>query len=178
MYPRGGVLATTARIARPEDSVTAYGWKALAGSAIGYSMDGFDLLIVSFMLTAISTDLGLTSTKAGSLITWTLMGAVAGGLIFGSMSDHFGRIRVLTWTILVFAIFTGFCSFARGYWDLAAYRTLAGLGLGGEFGIGMALAAEAWPPSRRARVSCYVALGWQAGVLVAAFATPVLLPAV
>src|SRR5215469_1070670 len=176
MDPRGGVLTTTARIACPEDSVTAYGWKALAGSAIGYSMDGFDLLIVSFMLTAISTDLGLTSTKAGSLITWTLMGAVAGGLIFGSISDHFGRIRVLTWTILIFAVFTGLCGLARGYWDMVAYRTLAGLGLGGEFGIGMALAAEAWPASKRARVSSYVALGWQSGVLLAAFVTPMLLP--
>src|SRR5215831_20414342 len=100
MDPRGGVLTTTARIARPEDSVTAYGWKALAGSVIGYSMDGFDLLIVSFMLTTISASLGFTDAQAGSLVTWTLIGAVAGGLIFGAMSDHFGRVRVLTWTIL------------------------------------------------------------------------------
>ena len=178
MDPRGGAFVATARIARPEDSVTAYGWKALAGSAIGYSMDGFDLLIVSFMLTAISTDLGLTSTEAGSLITWTLMGAVVGGLIFGGMSDHFGRIRVLTWTILIFAVFTGLCGLARGYWDMVAYRTLAGLGLGGEFGIGMALAAEAWPASKRARVSSYVGLGWNSGVLLAALITPVLLPIV
>ena len=95
-----------------------------------------------------------------------------GGLIFGTLSDHFGRIRVLTWTILVFAAFTGLCAFARGYWDLAAYRLIAGLGLGGEFGIGMALAAEAWPASKRARVSSYVALGWQSGVLLAALVTP------
>ena len=178
MDSRGGMLVTAERIARPEDSVTAYGWKALAGSAIGYSMDGFDLLIVSFMLTAISTDLRLTSTEAGSLVTWTLMGAVAGGLIFGSISDHFGRIRVLTWTILIFAVFTGLCGLARGYWDMVAYRTLAGLGLGGEFGIGMALAAEAWPASKRARVSSYVGLGWNSGVLLAALITPMLLPIV
>src|SRR5215470_16686976 len=96
-------VAAGAAIVAADDKVTAYGWKALAGSVVGYSMDGFDLLIVSFMLTAISTDLRLTSAQAGSLITWTLMGAVAGGLIFGTMSDHFGRIRVLTWTILIFA---------------------------------------------------------------------------
>src|SRR5690349_6128186 len=88
--------------AAPHDKVTSYGWKALAGSVIGYAMDGFDLLILGFMLPAISAGLGLTSTQAGSLVTWTLIGAVAGGLIFGSMSDHFGRIRVLTWTILIF----------------------------------------------------------------------------
>ena len=161
-----------------EDRVTIYGWKALAGSVVGYSMDGFDLLILGFMLTAISADLALTSTQAGSLVTWTLIGAVAGGLIFGVLSDHFGRIKVLTWTILVFAGFTGLCAFAQGYWDLVAYRMIAGLGLGGEFGIGMALAAEAWPASKRARVSSYVALGWQAGVLLAAFVTPMLLPVI
>jgi MFS family permease len=106
------------------------------------------------------------------------MGAVAGGLIFGALSDHFGRVRVLTWTILIFAAFTGLCGLARGYWDLVAYRTLAGLGLGGEFGIGMALAAEAWPASKRARVSSYVGLGWQGGVLLAALITPMLLPVI
>jgi len=139
-------------------------------------MDGFDMLIVGFMLAGISADLGFTNAQAGSLVTWTLTGAVAGGVVFGVLSDHYGRIRVLTWTILVFATFTGLCAFARGYWDLAAYRLLAGLGLGGEFGIGMALAAEAWPASKRARASSYVALGWQSGVLLAALLTPRLLP--
>ena len=173
-----GTFAPIARIGYMGDTVTVYGWKALAGSVIGYAMDGFDLLIVGFMLPVITADLALTSPQAGSLVTWTLLGAVAGGLIFGAMSDHFGRIKVLTWTILVFAGFTGLCALAKGYWDLAAYRMIAGLGLGGEFGIGMALAAEAWPASKRARVSSYVALGWQFGVLLAAFVTPMLLPVI
>ena len=155
-----------------------YARKALAGSALGYAMDGFDLLILGFMLAAISKDLGLAGAQAGSLVTWTLVGAVAGGILFGALSDRFGRVRVLTWTILLFAGFTGLCAFARGYWDLLAYRTIAGLGLGGEFGIGMALAAEAWPASQRARVSSYVGLGWQAGVLLAALVTPALLPVI
>jgi expansin (peptidoglycan-binding protein) len=71
----------TAGIVGAEDSVTVYGWKALAGSVIGYAMDGFDMLILGFMLAAISADLALTSTQAGSLVTWTLMGAVAGGFM-------------------------------------------------------------------------------------------------
>ncbi|WP_163278048.1 MFS transporter, partial [Klebsiella aerogenes] len=72
------------------------------------------------------------------------------------LSDRLGRVRVLTWTIVLFAVFTGLCAFAQGYWDLLIYRTIAGLGLGGEFGIGMALVAEAWPASKRARASSYV----------------------
>ncbi|WP_370678969.1 MFS transporter [Comamonas sp. GB3 AK4-5] len=166
---------TTAGTGQPTE-VTGYSWKALAGSAVGYAMDGFDLLILGFMLTAISADLQLTPGQAGSLVTWTLIGAVAGGIFFGALSDRYGRIRVLTWTIMLFAVFTGLCAFAQGYWDLLVYRTIAGIGLGGEFGIGMALAAEAWPARHRARVSSYVALGWQVGVLAAALLTPLLLP--
>ncbi|MCI5764219.1 MFS transporter [Actinobacillus porcinus] len=158
--------------------VDNYGWKALLGSAVGYAMDGFDLLILGFMLTAISADLGLTPAQGGSLVTWTLIGAVAGGIIFGALSDKYGRIRVLTWTIVLFAVFTGLCALAQGYWDLLIYRTVAGIGLGGEFGIGMALAAEAWPARHRAKASSYVALGWQIGVLAAALLTPLLLPVI
>jgi len=158
------------------DNVNKDGWKALLGSAVGYAMDGFDLLILGFMLSAISADLALTPAQSGSLVTWTLIGAVAGGIIFGALSDKYGRVRVLTWTIVLFAVFTGLCAFAQGYWDLLIYRTIAGIGLGGEFGIGMALAAEAWPARHRAKASSYVALGWQVGVLGAALLTPLLLP--
>ncbi|OJY01164.1 MAG: MFS transporter [Rhizobiales bacterium 62-17] len=139
-------------------------------------MDGFDLLILGFMLRAISADLQLSQAQAASLVTATLVGAVVGGLVFGMLSDRIGRVRVLTWTIVLFAVFTGLCALAQGYWDLLIYRTIAGLGLGGEFGIGMALVAEAWPASKRARASSYVGLGWQLGVLAAALVSPLLLP--
>ena len=59
VYP----LAPTVGIIGAKDTVTVYGWKALAGSVIGYAMDGFDMLILGFMLTAISADLALTSTQ-------------------------------------------------------------------------------------------------------------------
>ena len=157
-------------------NVNQYGWKALVGSAVGYAMDGFDLLILGFMLSGISADLNLTPAQSGSLVTWTLIGAVVGGIVFGALSDRYGRVRVLTWTIVLFAVFTGLCAIAQGYWDLLIYRTIAGIGLGGEFGIGMALAIEAWPAKHRAKAASYVALGWQVGVLAAALLTPVLLP--
>jgi len=160
------------------DGVTAEARKALIGSAVGYAMDGFDLLILGFMLRAISAGLGLAPAQAASLVTATLIGAVLGGILFGMLSDQIGRVRVLTYTIVLFAVCTGLCALAQGYWSLVVFRTLAGLGLGGEFGIGMAMVAEAWPDSMRARASSYVGLGWQAGVLAAAFVTPLLLPVI
>ncbi|UTD29837.1 MFS transporter [Bradyrhizobium sp. WD16] len=152
--------------------------RTMLGAALGYAMDGFDLLILGFMLRAISVDLKLSPPEAASLVTVTLVGAVVGGLVFGMLSDRLGRVRVLTWTIVLFAVFTGLCALAQGYWDLLFYRGIAGLGLGGEFGIGMALVAESWPAAKRARASSYVGLGWQAGVFVAAIATPLLLPTI
>jgi len=151
---------------------------AILGSAIGYATDGFDLLILGFMLRPISADLGLSQAQGASLVTATLFGAVVGGFTFGWLSDRLGRVRVLAWTIVLFAVFTGLCALAQGYYDLLVYRTIAGLGLGGEFGIGMALVAEACPANERARVSSYVGLGWQCGVLAAAIMTPLLLPVI
>ena len=152
--------------------------KALLGSTLGYAMDGFDLLILGFMLRFIASDLGFGPAQGATLVTATLIGAVIGGIVFGILSDRMGRVRVLTWTILLFAVFTGMCALAQGYWDLLIYRTIAGIGLGGEFGIGMALVAEVWPASKRARVSSYVGLGWQLGVFAAAIVTPILLPVI
>lgn len=155
-----------------------YASRALWAAAVGYALDGFDLLVLGFMLPVIAAALRLSAAQSGALVSWTLVGAVAGGIGFGMLSDRFGRVRVLSWTILLFAVFTGLCALARGYWDLLLYRTVAGVGLGGEFGIGMALAAEASAPAQRARASSFVALGWQAGVLAAALLTPVLLPVI
>src|SRR3954453_1099043 len=168
-------ISETASIAAEPDTNAR---KALFASAGGYAMDGFDPLILGFIMRAIAADLHLSPTAGVSLATATLFGAVAGGIVFGILSDYVGRVRVLTWTILLFGVFTGLCALAQGYWDLLVYRTIAGLGLGGEFGIGMALVAEAWPAKQRARACSYVALGWQAGVLCAALVTPALLPSI
>ncbi len=76
-------------------------------------MDGFDLLILGFMLRAIAAGLGIPVAQAASLATATLIGAVLGGLLFGMLSDRLGRVRVLTWTIVIFAVFTGLCALAQ-----------------------------------------------------------------
>ncbi|KAA5834505.1 MFS transporter [Saccharopolyspora hirsuta] len=149
-----------------------YGRRAVFASSVGYALDGFDLLILSFALGGITADLHLSAPQAGSLTTITLLGAVTGGFAFGMLSDRFGRVRMLTWSVLLFAVFTGLSAIAVGFADLAAYRFVAGVGIGGEFGIGMTLAAEAVPARLRARATSWVGVGFQLGVLAAALVSP------
>ncbi len=159
----------------PPEAVNNYGRKAVLASAIGYGLDGFDLLILSFAISGIITSFHISESKAGWLSTLTLLGAVTGGFVFGILSDKFGRVRMLTWTVVIFAVFTGLSAVAQGYTDLAVYRFVAGIGIGGEFGIGMTLAAEAVPATMRARATSWVGVGFQIGVLAAAFiSAPVL----
>ncbi|WP_222842872.1 MFS transporter [Bowdeniella nasicola] len=153
---------------------TSYRWKAVWASMVGYAMDGFDFLILSFALLAIKLSvadggLGLTDPQAGSLATLTLLGAVLGGIIFGALADTCGRVRVLMWSIVIFAVFTAATGLAQNYWHIALFRFLAGIGIGAEYGIGMTLAAEAWPAKLRAKATSFVAIGWQVGVLAATF---------
>jgi MFS family permease len=157
--------------------VTRYQRQAIVASAVGYAMDGFDTLVLSFSLAAIAATFGASKSEAGMLTTLTLWGAVLGGIMFGILADRIGRVSMLSLSILLFAVATGVCALSPSLGFMYVFRFVAGLGLGGEFGIGMALAAEAWPAARRARATALVGLGWQSGVLVAALLSPVILRA-
>lgn len=159
------------------ERVDSYAKKAMVASVAGYAMDGFDLLILGFSLAAISATLQLSPGEAASLASLTLWGAVTGGLVFGMLSDYFGRVKLLAWSIIVFAVFTGLTAIAQDYTQISIFRFIAGIGLGAEFGIGMTLAAEAWPARLRARATSFVALGWQSGVLAAALLSPLIINA-
>ncbi|WP_143787974.1 MFS transporter, partial [Oenococcus oeni] len=92
---------------------------------------------------------------------------VIGGTVFGILADHFGRVKVFTWTILIFSLFTGLSALSPSDGVFIAMRFMAGLGLGGEFGIGMTLVSESWPTKLRTKATSWVALGYQAGTLLA-----------
>lgn len=151
-------------------------WRMMYASIAGYAMDGLDMLILSFVMTAIIAEFGLTLVEAGWIATYTLVGAVLGGYLFGIMADYIGRVKVFSLTIFLFSIFTGLCAFANSVTELNVYRFLAGLGLGGEFGIGMTLVAETWPAAKRARATAGVAMGWQLGAVLAAILSALIVP--
>ncbi|WP_371381258.1 MFS transporter [Sporomusa aerivorans] len=151
-------------------------WKMMYASVAGYAMDGLDMLILSFVMTAIIKEFGLSFVDAGWIATYTLIGAVIGGYLFGIMADYVGRVKVFSLTILLFSVFTGLCAFANSVTELNIYRFLSGLGLGGEFGIGMTLVAETWPAAKRARATAGVAIGWQLGAVLAAVLSALVVP--
>ena len=151
-------------------------WKMMYASVAGYAMDGLDMLVLSFAMTAILKEFGLSFAEGGLIATYTLIGAVLGGYIFGIMADYIGRVKVFALTILIFSVFTGLCAMANSVTELNIYRFLAGLGLGGEFGIGMTLVAETWPANKRARATAGVAMGWQLGVILAAVLAALVIP--
>lgn len=151
-------------------------WKIMWASIIGYAMDGLDVLILSFAMAAIVSEFGLTLGEGGMIATYTLIGTVLGGYIFGIFADWWGRVHTFSLTIIIFSIFTGACAFADNAVHLDILRFLAGLGLGGEYGIGMTLVSEIWPGAKRARATAGVAMGWQAGAVLAAILAAVVLP--
>ena len=151
-------------------------WKVMWASIIGYAMDGLDVLILSFAMAAIVSEFGLTLGEGGLIATYTLIGTVLGGYLFGVFADYFGRVHTFSLTIIIFSIFTGACAFADNVMHLNILRFLAGLGLGGEYGIGMTLVTETWPAAKRARATAGVAMGWQAGAVLAAILAAVVLP--
>ena len=167
-----------APVPAPDEKPDKRAWQAVGASAVGYAMDGFDLLILGFALTAITATFSLSGTQAGSLATITLLGAVLGGFVGGILSDYIGRVKVLTYSILVFAVFTALTGLSPNFALLTVFRFIAGIGLGAEFGVGMTLAAETWPAKMRARATSYVALGWQAGVLLAAIVAAWAIPTI
>lgn len=151
--------------------------RSLFGATSGYAADGMDMFLLSFVLVYIIKEFNLTPLEAGNLTLATTIGTLAGSYIFGFLADYVGRIRVLSLTILLYSFATGAIYFVDDYNTLLLLRVLIGLGIGGEFGIGMALVTETWKPELRARATSLVSLGWQIGVLLASVLVAVIVPA-
>lgn len=78
-----------------------------------------------------------------------LAGWASGGLVFGVLGDRIGRAKTMLMTILIYSLCTGLSALSKGFWDFAFYRFLTGLGVGGEFAVGVALVAEVMPARAR-----------------------------
>lgn len=143
-------------------TLTRYHWFVLSVAALGWLFDTMDQQLFNLArIPAITELMGgtLSPTEvnkyAGYATSIFIVGWATGGLFFGVLGDRIGRAKVMILTILVYSLFTGLSAFSVGYWDFAIYRFLTGLGVGGEFAVGVALVAEVMPDRARPH-----ALGW------------------
>jgi MFS family permease len=144
-------------------SLTSYHWFVLVVCALGWLFDCLDQQLFNLARKPAVTELlgagaaPSTIDSYGYITTAVfLFGWATGGLIFGVLGDRIGRAKTMMLTILTYSVFTGLSALSQGVWDFSLYRFLTGLGVGGEFAVGVALVAEAMP-NAAARTN---ALGW------------------
>ena len=104
----------------------------------------------------------------GIIFSIFLIGWAIGGVVFGVFADHFGRTKTLVFTILIYAVFTGLAALSQTWWQLALFRFITALGIGGEWAAGAALVAEVWPEDKRTKAAGLLQSAWAGGFLVAA----------
>jgi len=155
--------------------VTAVQRRTLIAAALGWLLDGFDVMLYALVITAIVNDFGISKATAGKIATLTLLASGIGGVLFGWIADRIGRTKALMLSILTYSV----CSFASGLATsvamLAACRFILGLGMGGEWNTGATLVAETWPTELRAKAISAVQSSWALGYAAAALVSGIVL---
>ncbi|HVE08940.1 MAG TPA: MFS transporter [Paraburkholderia sp.] len=156
------------------DGLTAMHWRVLRASFLGWIFDGYEALVLVVvlapMLHAVLTPAQAASTPvyAGVVIGITLLGWGIGGLVGGILADYVGRKRMMLWSVLLYALFSGFTALSDTIWTLCALRFLTGLAMGSEWSTGIALLSETWPEEARAKGAGFLQSGFGWGTLIAA----------
>jgi MFS family permease len=150
-------------------------WAAWAG----WALDGMDSFIYALVMLPALRELlprsGIAPTAAsigyyGGLLFAVFLAGWGLSFVWGPIGDRIGRLRALMLTVLCYSAFTFCGALAQSVWSLAVFRLLAGVGIGGEWGLGGVYVAEAWPEDRRSRGAGYMHTGYYFGFFLAAAA--------
>ena len=149
-------------------------WYALIAAFAGWMFTGLEMGLFPIAARPALQDLLQTTNDAlvgrwnGVLVAVFMLGAAAGGLLFGWLGDKIGRVRTMALTIAAYSVFTGVCYFATAAWQLAVFRFLASLGMGGQWALGVALVMEAWPERLRPLLAGVIGAAANVGFLLIA----------
>ncbi|WP_308004455.1 MFS transporter [uncultured Lactococcus sp.] len=157
-------------------AVSAYQVKVGTLVSAGFGLENMDIMFLSFALSSIIGEFGLTTTEAGAISTVTNLGMLLGGILFGILADKFGRVKMLSLSILIFGLATGAIYFSHSVTSLYILRFIAGIGGGGEYGVGMTILAENFSKKKLGRTSSIVAVAGQVGAMCAAILSMSILP--
>ena len=138
-------------------------------------LDAFDVMLYALVVTHIMRELHMTKATVGLLNTLTLLASGVGGVLFGFIADRVGRKRALAMSILTYSICSFACGLTTTVGQLAFFRCVLGLGMGGEWNTGATLVAETWPTQLRAKAMAFVQSSWAIGYALAALVSGIVL---
>ena len=135
-----------------------------------------DVMLYSLVLAFLMREFAMDTRTAGFLNSLTLLASAIGGLLFGWVADRIGRTRALMASIGMYSVASAACGFSHSIPELAAFRFLLGLGMGGEWTAAAALIAETWRPEHRGKALGLMQSSYAIGEAIAALVVAVVLP--
>jgi len=160
------------------ETITSTHYKILGLSWAGWVFDFYDLILFTFLLIPIAKEYHFSNLEMSYVLGASLAATAIGGVIFGVLSDRFGRKPVLQWTILTYSIGTFFSGLAGSFWLLMIFRILTGLGVGGEWGTGQTYIGETFPAKVRGRYCGMMQTGAPLGIALASVVGGLLAPVI
>jgi len=142
--------------------------RALFAAMLGWMFDAMDFLIYVLAIGRLKAYFGFGDATAGLLGTFTLISAAVGGLAFGVIADRIGRVRTLNITIIIFSLCSLGAATSQSVVQLAIWRAVLGLGMGGEWASGGVLVAETLPAELRNKATSLMQSMWAIGAILAA----------
>ncbi len=160
----------------PEPFLDSQQWHAVSAAFLGWTLDAFDFFVAIFLVGTLATQFHVTAAKIIFTTAATLAMRPAGAVIFGMLADRYGRRGPLMANVVFFSVVELLCGFSPNYAVFLILRTIYGIGMGGEWGVGASLAMESIPPKRRGLISGIIQSGYSCGYILAALATKFVLP--
>ncbi|HMD41028.1 MAG TPA: MFS transporter [Candidatus Acidoferrum sp.] len=149
---------------------------AVLAGFLGWTLDAFDYFVITFMFDVLAQQFGVSKKQIVFTTFATLAMRPVGAVLFGLLSDRYGRRIPLMMNVIYFSIVEVLCGFSPNYKFFLVMRALFGIGMGGEWGVGASLAMEAAPPRWRGILSGILQSGYPIGNLLAALAARFILP--
>ncbi|CCK18722.1 MFS transporter [Lactococcus laudensis] len=151
--------------------------KVLISAAAGIGLENMDIMFLSFSMASIIATFGISGTQAGWIGTITNFGMLLGGIVFGMLADKIGRVKVFSYTVIIFSVASALMFFASNIYLVYLFRFIAGVGAGSEYGACMSLVSESTPKEKLGKATSIVAIGGQIGAILAAVLASLIIPA-
>lgn len=160
------------------EKLTPVHYRILGMCWAGWVFDFYDLILFTFLLLPIAQEYHFSNLQMSYILGASLAATAIGGVMFGILSDRFGRRPVLQWTILTYSIGALLSGLAGNFWLLMIFRIITGLGVGGEWGTGQTYIGETFPSRVRGRYCAFMQTGAPIGIALASLVGGLLSPVI